>query len=82
MSLKTQSLRRISGVDAYARAEGHLVERTPVGAVITIVGALLAALLFANEASVLMQPQRTEQVVSDNVLPGVFGHAEHGSGFA
>lgn len=32
MSLKTQSLRTLSGVDAYARAEGHLVERTTIGA--------------------------------------------------
>lgn len=89
-------MRTISGCDAYARAEDHLVERTNVGAIsecplqgllqlfgfaqcpthpcvyavarstycvaVTLVGALTVVLLLANEVSVLMQPQRTEQV--------------------
>lgn len=65
MSLRKNSVRAISGVDAYARAEGHLVERTTIGAIITIVGAIIALLLFANELSVLMQPLRIEQMGVD-----------------
>lgn len=33
MSLRKSSVRSISGCDAYARAEGHLVERTSIGAI-------------------------------------------------
>jgi hypothetical protein len=96
MSLRKSSMRTISGCDAYARAEDHLVERTNVGAIstcnfarpapifmvcmashtpvchastkttcrvaVTLVGAVTVLLLLANEVSVLMQPQRTEQV--------------------
>ncbi|EIE27037.1 DUF1692-domain-containing protein [Coccomyxa subellipsoidea C-169] len=44
--MKLKSFNRFS---AYARAESHLVQRTYFGAIVTVLGVILAIVLFANE---------------------------------
>lgn len=58
-------LQSLLGLDAHARAHGNLVERTTVGAIVTMMGAALAIALFVNELCVSLQPHRMEQMGVD-----------------
>lgn len=60
-------MQSLTGLDAHARAHGHLIERTRAGAIVTLLGALLALTLFANELSALTQPRRVEQMRVDTI---------------
>lgn len=41
----------VRALSAYPRAQEHLTERTSTGALVTVVGVLVAAVLFAHETS-------------------------------
>ncbi|BDA44520.1 Endoplasmic reticulum-Golgi intermediate compartment protein [Coccomyxa sp. Obi] len=51
--MKLKSFNRFS---AYARAESHLVQRTYFGAIVTVLGVILAIVLFTNELQEYRKP--------------------------